>query len=97
MFIEHKIRNYYVSEMREELVIRVGRKRTIVIPKRVAERLGIDEGDYLLLTIHNDKIEVKPMPNAITLSLRGRKIAKITLRELEEESMRVQKEYIEKT
>ncbi|MEM0495226.1 MAG: hypothetical protein QXU72_08210 [Thermofilum sp.] len=41
-------------------------------------------------------MELKPLPNAITLSLKGRKVARITLRELEEESVRAQEEYVEK-
>ena len=74
--------------------IRVGRKRTIVIPKKIAEKLGIREGSYLLISIKDDTILLKPVPDAITLSLKGAKFAKVTLKELEEESKRVQEEYI---
>jgi len=49
--------------------IRVGRRRTIVIPRDVAEKLGIREGSYLLLSIENDSIVLKPLPDAIMLSL----------------------------
>ncbi|MEM0038684.1 MAG: AbrB/MazE/SpoVT family DNA-binding domain-containing protein [Zestosphaera sp.] len=83
--------------MTESLTIRVGRKRTIVIPKRIADMLGIDEGSRVMLVVGDNKLEVIPLPDAITLSLKGKKVARVTLRELEEESMREQKEYIAET
>ncbi|MEM0297544.1 MAG: AbrB/MazE/SpoVT family DNA-binding domain-containing protein [Zestosphaera sp.] len=83
--------------MTESLTIRVGRKRTIVIPKRIADMLGIDEGSRVMLVVGDNKLEVIPLPDAITLSLKGKKVARVTLRELEEESMREQKRYIAET
>lgn len=79
--------------MQEVQIIRIGRRRTIVIPKKIAEKLNIDEGSYLVLVSYGDRVEIRPLPDAITLSLKGRKIAKITLKELEEESIRVQRQY----
>ncbi len=80
--------------MPKSLMIRVGRKRIIVIPKQIASELGIEEGDKLLLIVDDNKIILKPIPNAITLSLRGKKIARIYLKELEEKSINEQKKYI---
>lgn len=84
---------YGRSELQEVQIIRIGRRRTIVIPKKIAEKLNIDEGSYLVLVSYGDRVEIRPLPDAITLSLKGRKIAKITLKELEEESIRVQRQY----
>ncbi|MEM4003982.1 MAG: AbrB/MazE/SpoVT family DNA-binding domain-containing protein [Ignisphaera sp.] len=81
------------SETAEGLTVRVGRKRTIVIPKKIADMLGIEEGSRVMLVISGNKLEVIPLPDAITLSLKGKKVARVTLRELEEESMREQKRY----
>lgn len=75
--------------------VRVGRKRTIVIPKAVAEALGIDEGSKLLLELRDDHIVLRPIPDAITLSIMGEKIARITLEELEATSLEEQKRYLE--
>ncbi|MEM3806096.1 MAG: AbrB/MazE/SpoVT family DNA-binding domain-containing protein [Desulfurococcus sp.] len=75
------------------MTVRVGRKRTIVIPKKIADMLGIEEGSRVMLVISGNKLEVIPLPDAITLSLKGKKVARVTLRELEEESMREQKRY----
>ncbi|MEM3988679.1 MAG: AbrB/MazE/SpoVT family DNA-binding domain-containing protein [Sulfolobales archaeon] len=83
--------------MPEGLTVRVGRKRTIVIPKKIADALGIDEGSRVVLVVRDSKLEVIPLPDAITLSLKGKKVARVTLRELEEESIREQKKYIAET
>ena len=74
--------------------IRVGRRRAIVIPKAVAEALGIDEGSKLKLTVENGKIILEPIPDAIQLSLRGDKLGKVSLKDLEAESIEIQKKYI---
>ena len=74
--------------------VRVGRKRTIVIPKAIAEALGIDEGSKLKLTVENGKIILEPIPDAIQLSLRGDKLGKVSLEDLEAGSIEIQKRYI---
>ncbi len=76
------------------LEVRVGRRRTIVIPKPVAEILGIDEGSRLELRVEDGRIVLEPIPDAVELSLRGEKVAKISLEELEAESIEQQKRYI---
>ena len=75
--------------------IRVGRKRTIVIPKAVAEALGIDEGSRLVLEVRDGCILLKPIPDAITLSIRGEKIAKVSIEDLEATSLEEQERYLE--
>ncbi|MEM0453018.1 MAG: AbrB family transcriptional regulator [Nitrososphaerota archaeon] len=62
------------------------------MPRKIAEKLGINENSHLVIIVDEDEIEMIPLPDTVTLSLSGRKIAKITLRELKEESMRVQEE-----
>jgi AbrB family looped-hinge helix DNA binding protein len=76
--------------------IHVGKKRTIVIPKAIAEALNIDEGSRILLELKNEYVIIKPLPDAITLSLKGEKIARITLEELEVVSVEEQKKHIGK-
>lgn len=77
------------------LEVRVGKRRTIVIPKHVAEMLGISEGSRLELKLENGKIVLEPVLDAIELSLHGEKIAKLSLEELEAESVAQQKKYIQ--
>ena len=74
---------------------RIGKKRVLVIPKVIAEALNIDEGTTVEMTVEGDKIVIRPVRDAIWLSLYGKKVARITLKELEEESVERQKEYME--
>lgn len=43
------------------LAIRVGKKYAIYLPKRIVERLGIKEGDTLLLKVEGRTLVVKPL------------------------------------
>ncbi len=74
--------------------VRVGRKRTLVIPKAVAEALGIDEGSKLKLIVEGDRIIIEPIPDAIQLSLRGERLGRVSLKELEVESIENQRRYV---
>jgi len=74
--------------------VRIGKRRTMVIPKAVAEALGIDEGSMLRLEVRDGRIILEPIPDAIQLSLRGEKIGKVSLKELEAESVEKQRKYI---
>jgi len=76
------------------LGVRVGKKRTIVIPKVVADLLGIDEGSRLILEVKDGKIILTPLPDAITLSIRGPKVGRVSLRDLEVVSIEEQKKYL---
>ena len=71
--------------------VRVGKRRTLVIPKRIAERLGIEEGSMLELSVVGDKLVLRPLPTALDLALHGRKYASVTIEELEEVSSEEQK------
>jgi len=73
--------------------IRVGKRRTIVIPKAVAEALNIEEGSRLRLEVRGDSIVLKVVPDAAWLSVHGEKFAKVTLEELEEGSVEEQERH----
>ena len=72
---------------------RIGRKRVLVISKVIAESLGLGEGSTVKMTAMEGKIVIEPLHDAIWLSLHGEKVAKVTLGELEEESLEQQKKY----
>ena len=74
---------------------RIGKKRVLVIPKKIAEQLNLDEGSTVKITASGNKIIIEPLRDAIWLSLHGEKIAQVTLKELEEESIEQQKKYVE--
>ena len=73
---------------------RIGKKRVLVIPKAIAESLSLDEGSIVRITATGDKIIIEPLRDAVWLSLHGEKIARITLKELEEESFEQQRKYL---
>ena len=73
---------------------RIGKKRVLVIPKAIAEKLSLDEGSTVRITASGDKIIIEPLCDAIWLSLHGEKVAHVTLKELEEESIEQQKRYL---
>lgn len=47
--------------------IQVGKKNAVYIPKRVAEIVGITEGDKLILEVRSDGILLKPVKQGITI------------------------------
>ena len=73
---------------------RIGKKRVLVIPKAIAESLGLDEGSAVRITATENKMIIEPLRDAIWLSLYGEKVARVTLKELEGESLEQQKRYI---
>lgn len=66
---------------------RVGRKRVIVIPKAVADAVGLREGQRVRVTAVEGRIVIEPVRDAIWLALHGRRIGRITPEELERESL----------
>lgn len=86
---------FLVINVSLEVSARIGKRRTLVIPKKIAERLGVEEGVRVNITVEGDKIIVKPMRDAVWLSLHGKKVARVSIEELEEESVAQQKRYIE--
>jgi AbrB family looped-hinge helix DNA binding protein len=72
--------------------VRVGKKLTIRIPKAIAEELNIKDGDILSLRVKDNKI-ILEQNNAIWLSLKGKKFAKMTVEEIEKISEEEQNKY----
>lgn len=44
-----------------EAIIRVGKRNAIYIPKQVAEKLNLKEGDKMVLIVRDNKIELIPI------------------------------------
>jgi len=74
---------------------RIGRRRTLVIPKMIAESLDLHEGSIVEMRVVGEELRLRPIRDAVWLSLHGRKIGRVTLEELEEESVERQREIIE--
>jgi len=71
--------------------VKVGKRRTVVIPKKIAEELGVEEGMFMRVEIDGEKIVLKPELDAISIAVKGKKVAKVTLEELERISVEEQK------
>ena len=54
----------------------------------------MDEGSAVRITAAGDKIIIEPLRDAVWLSLHGEKVARITLKELEEESIEQQRKHL---
>jgi bifunctional DNA-binding transcriptional regulator/antitoxin component of YhaV-PrlF toxin-antitoxin module len=74
--------------------VRIGKRLTLVILRNVAEKLGIEEGDKIKITVVGDKLVLQPIRDAVWLSLYGKKVAKVTLEDLEATSIEEQNRYV---
>ena len=61
-------------------VVRIGRKRAIYIPKEIAEKLGLEEGDKVILEVIDNKLVLTP------ISIRGETEfwGEVSIKEVEE-------------
>ena len=75
-----------------ETKVRVGKKLTSHIPKGIAEELNIKEGDILTLKVKDNKI-ILEVNNAVLLSIKGKKFARISPDEVERISEEEQGKY----
>lgn len=80
-----------------EIRIRVGRRLAIYIPKKVAEKLDIKEGDSLILRVAENEIVLKKIMDPIELALSGEKFAKVSPEEIERVSLNEQRKKIKDT
>jgi len=81
----------------KSVIVRVGKRLAIYIPKKIAEILGIREGDKLLLTVSDGKLEFERIADPLELALSGDKFAEIPPEYVEEVSLDEQKRKIEDT
>ena len=76
---------------------KVGKKRVIVIPKKIADAIKLHEGQKvrIIADVNSDSIIIRPIRDAIWLALHGKKIGRIMPKEIEEESLREQEKLSE--
>ena len=72
--------------------VKVDKEFAVHIPKEVAEELNIREGDTLTMKIKGNKI-ILEVDNAILLSVKGKKFAKISREDVERISEEEQRKY----
>lgn len=74
---------------------RIGKRRTIYLPKAVVDEARLKVGMKILITVEGNRIIIEPIHSPITLALHGEKFASITLEEMEAVSIEHQKTYTE--
>ena len=74
---------------RLEIRVRVGKRRAIYIPARVARELDISEGDFLTLRVEGNSIILIPAPK---LLVKREKWAETTIEEIESASEKLSEE-----
>jgi AbrB family looped-hinge helix DNA binding protein len=60
----------------EAFEVKVSKKRLISILKDVAERLGIEKGTKLRLSVEGDRIVIEPARDALWFALHGPKVGR---------------------
>ncbi|MDW8045607.1 MAG: AbrB/MazE/SpoVT family DNA-binding domain-containing protein [Nitrososphaerota archaeon] len=78
--------------MSQVWISKVGKKGAVYIPKRVCERLGINEEDKVLMRVESDKLVLEFIPDPLSLAVKIKKWAKTTVEEFERESEEEQNE-----
>lgn len=78
--------------MESGVKVRISKKRTLYIPRAIAETVGIQEGDFVKLRVEGSKIVIEPALDPFYFALKGQKFAKITFEEFERESEEMQSE-----
>ena len=53
-------------------MVQIGKKRAIYIPKSIAEKLGLKEGDKVILEVINGKIVLTPIKTYIEQEFWGK-------------------------
>ena len=74
------------------IISKVGKKGVIYLPKSIMERLGINEGDKVLMSIKDNKLILEFIPDPLSLAIKVSKWAETTVEEFENESEKEQSE-----
>ncbi len=72
-------------------IIRVGKKRVIYIPKDIAEKLDVKEGDKMILEITGDKMILTPVKSRLPHGFWG----EVSVEEVEEVGEAITKGVVE--
>lgn len=69
-FLEKKIRqkDFYqiklnISDKKMSEEISIGKRYTLVIPKKIREELGLEEGQRTLVYVEGERIVIEPLPS----------------------------------
>ena len=72
------------------MVLRVGKKGMIYIPKKILSSMNIKEGDPVIVRVEDNKLILEIIPDPLTLALRIKRWAETTVEEFEKNSEAMQ-------
>ena len=75
--------------------VKLSKKGAVYLPRDVLRRLGLREGDELVLRLEDGRIVLMPVYDPLELALRGPKYGRVTVDELEEWSEKWRQEELE--
>jgi len=79
----------------QTVVCKVGKKGAIYIPKHILKKLGVKEGDKVIIKIKDGYLILDFIPDPLSLALTAKKWAKVNVKEFERESEEEQNELYE--
>ncbi|MDA4111584.1 MAG: AbrB/MazE/SpoVT family DNA-binding domain-containing protein [Thaumarchaeota archaeon] len=71
---------------------KVAKKRALYPPKKIMDKLDMNEGQLVNYRIEDKKLVVEPVRDPLELALKSKKWGKTTVKEFEEESEKEQRE-----
>ncbi len=80
--------------MNRVIRVRVGKKYALYLPKFVVEKLGIKEGDDLVIILKDDSLVLRKTVDFFETSFKVEKKTKLKPEEIEEASVEMQKEVL---
>ncbi|MCX8182432.1 MAG: AbrB/MazE/SpoVT family DNA-binding domain-containing protein [Candidatus Methanomethyliaceae archaeon] len=72
--------------MSQAIITKLGKKGAIYIPKQISERLGLREGDKVLMKVDDNKLIFEFIQDPLSLALKIKKWSRTTVEEFEKES-----------
>lgn len=75
-----------------KMLLKVGKKGTIYLPKKILAEMNIKEGDSVIVKIENNKLVLEIIPDPLALALKVKKWAETTVEEFEKESEAIQED-----
>jgi len=72
--------------MKDRIILRVCKKGAIYLPRKIMREMNINEGDYLLVRIKDNKLIMEVIPDPFILAVKTKIWAKTTVEEFERES-----------
>ncbi|MEQ9716013.1 MAG: AbrB/MazE/SpoVT family DNA-binding domain-containing protein [Candidatus Asgardarchaeia archaeon] len=65
------------------VIVKIKKKHTVYIPKKVLEKIGVGEEDFLRIKVEDGKIIIEPIQNPFKPAVNSRRWAAVTVSEIE--------------